>query len=146
MTSTASPERGPATGLSRLLDAVVALSSEPGLPSVLRKIVEAAADLSDARYGALGVIGPGPSDGALGLVEFVTTGLDDDARRAIGPLPEGRGILGLLITVPETLRIADLAKHPASAGFPARHPPMHSFLGVPIRVRDQVFGNLYLTE
>ena len=145
MTAT-SPGGGPTTGLSRLLDAVVALSAETGLPSILRKIVEAAAELSQARYGALGVIGPGQAGLDRGLVEFVTTGIDENGRRSIGHLPEGRGILGLLITDPMPRRITDLTQHPASSGFPAHHPPMRSFLGVPIRVRDQVFGNLYLTE
>ena len=140
------PGREPAAGLSRLLDTVVALSAEQGLPSVLRKIVEAAAELSDARYGALGVLGPGHDGAEHGLVEFVTTGIDEGVRREIGHLPEGRGVLGLLITDPRPLRIADLTHHPASAGFPAHHPPMRSFLGVPIRVRGEVFGNLYLTE
>ena len=133
-------------GISRLLDAVAALSAQRSLPTVLRKIVEVAAELSDARFGALGVIGPGQADLERGLVEFVTTGIDDESRRMIGHLPQGRGILGLLITDPKPRRIADLTQHPASSGFPAHHPPMRSFLGVPIRVRDQVFGNLYLTE
>ncbi len=134
------------TRTSRLLDAVVALSADLSLPNVLRRIVEAAADVSGARYGALGVIGPGEADLEKGLAEFVTTGLDAKTVRAIGSLPHGRGILGLLITHPKPRRIADIGAHPASSGFPPHHPPMRSFLGVPIRVRDQVFGNLYLTE
>jgi signal transduction histidine kinase len=137
---------GPIAGSSRLLDAVVSLAGAQGLPATLRKIVEVAAELSGARFGALGVIGPGQAGLERGLVEFVTTGLDDAARARIGDLPHGRGILGLLITDPAPLRIADLSRHPASFGFPPNHPPMRSFLGVPIRVRDQVFGNLYLTE
>ena len=134
------------TPSSRLLDAVVALSADLSLPNVLKRIVEAAAAVSGARYGALGVLGPGQPDLERGLVEFVTTGLDSKAVRAIGHPPHGRGILGLLITDPKPRRIADIAAHPASFGFPPHHPPMRSFLGVPIRVRDQVFGNLYLTE
>ncbi|MGP8160184.1 MAG: GAF domain-containing protein [Candidatus Dormibacteria bacterium] len=134
------------TRTSRLLDAVVALSADLSLPNVLKRIVEAAAEVSGARYGALGVIGPGQAGLESGLVEFVTTGLDDKAVRAIGDPPHGRGILGLLITDAKPQRIADIGAHPASYGFPPHHPPMSSFLGVPIRVRDQVFGNLYLTE
>ncbi|HAW10933.1 MAG TPA: hypothetical protein DCX12_07705, partial [Chloroflexi bacterium] len=131
---------------SRLLDAVVALSADLSLPNVLRRIVEAAAEVSGARYGALGVIGPEQAGLEGGLVEFVTTGLDAEAIRAIGDLPHGRGLLGLLITDPKPQRIRDIGAHPASSGFPPHHPPMGSFLGVPIRVRDEVFGNLYLTE
>jgi signal transduction histidine kinase len=134
------------TRTSRLLDAVVALSADLSLPNVLKRIVEAAAAVSGARYGALGVIGPDQAGLEGGLVEFVTTGLDDDAVRAIGEPPRGRGILGLLVTDPKPQRIADIGAHPASAGFPPHHPAMRSFLGVPIRVRDEVFGNLYLTD
>ncbi len=131
---------------ARLLDAVIALSAEKGLPPILRRIVEAAAELVDARYGALGVIGADEEGPERSLVEFVTTIDGSEIRSRIGEPPHGLGILGLLITDPEPLRLADLARHPASVGFPPDHPPMHSFLGVPIRVRDQVFGNLYLTE
>jgi signal transduction histidine kinase len=131
---------------SRLLDAVIALAAEQGLPSILRRIVQAAAELVDARYGAVGVLGADHAGPTQRLVEFVTTGIDDELRRRIGDLPRGRGILGLLITDPEPLRLGDIAQHPASVGFPPNHPPMRSFLGVPIRVRDQVFGYLYLTE
>jgi signal transduction histidine kinase len=131
---------------SRLLDAVVTLSADMSLPNVLKRIVEAATAISGARYGALGVIEPGHTGPESGMVEFVTTGLDDEAVRAIGPPPQGHGILGLLITDARPLRISDIRAHPASIGFPPHHPPMRSFLGVPILVRDQVFGNLYLTE
>ena len=134
------------TRTSRLLDAVVALSADLSLPNVLKRIVEAAAAVSGAQYAALGVLGAGQSELGRGLVEFVTTGIDTKGIRAIGHVPQGIGILGLLITDPRPLRIADIGAHPASAGFPPRHPPMTSFLGVPIMVRDQVFGNLYLTE
>jgi signal transduction histidine kinase len=134
------------TRTSRLLDAVVALSADLSLPNVLKRIVEAAAAVSGARYAALGVLGQDQPDLKRGLVEFVTHGIDSKGIRAIGHLPEGLGILGLLITDPKPRRIANIGAHPASAGFPAHHPPMRSFLGVPITVRDQVFGNLYLTE
>ncbi len=124
-----------------LLDAVMAISSDLDLHTVLSSIVEAATRLTDARYGALGVVGPENL-----LVEFVTTGLSDEERRRIGELPHGRGILGLLITDPRPIRLKELADHSSSYGFPANHPPMGSFLGVPVRIRGTVFGNLYLTE
>src|SRR5206468_641762 len=98
--------------------------------------------LIDARYGALGVL----DAAGVGLAEFVNVGMTPDQIAAIGHLPEGHGILGLLILEPEPLRVADLGAHADSFGFPENHPPMASFLGVPIRVRDQVFGNLYLTD
>ena len=124
-----------------LLDAVAAISSDLDLRSVLARIVEAATRLTEARYGALGVIGERDV-----LVEFVTTGLTEAEHAAIGDLPHGRGILGLLIRHPEPIRLDDLAQHPDAAGFPPNHPPMHAVLGVPVRVRGTVFGNLYLTE
>lgn len=124
-----------------LLDAVVAISSDLDLTSVLQRIVEAACQLTDARYGAVGVIG---GDGML--AEFITHGLDPHEREQIGAPPHGRGILGLLIKHPEPLRLQDLTRHPESYGFPPNHPPMRSFLGVPVRIRGAVFGNLYLTE
>lgn len=127
--------------LDRLLDAMLAVASDLSLPVVLRRIVESASSLVDARFGALGVIGP---DGRLS--EFVNTGLDEATVQQIGTLPEGRGILGRLITDPRPLRLRDLHEHPDSFGFPPHHPEMHSFLGVPIRVREVVFGNLYLCE
>ncbi|MBB1160352.1 GAF domain-containing protein, partial [Amycolatopsis dendrobii] len=96
----------------------------------------------EARYGALGVLG----DGGGPLAEFVYLGIDEATRRKIGPLPEGHGLLGLVIDDAKPLRLEEISAHPASVGFPANHPPMHSFLGVPVRVRDEVFGNLYLTE
>lgn len=125
-----------------LLDAVTAISSDLDLRSVLVRIVEAATELTSARYGALGVIG---SDGLL-LTEFVTTGIDEQTYELIGDLPHGRGILGLLIKEPRPMRLHDLTAHPQSAGFPPHHPPMATFLGVPVRIRGTVFGNLYLTE
>ena len=124
-----------------LLAAVMAVSSGLELQSTLRRIIESAVDLTDSRYGALGVLGP---DGSV--VDFIHVGIDADVAASIGPLPHGHGILGLLIKEPIPLRLTDLSDHPASVGFPARHPPMRSFLGVPIRVRSAVFGNLYLTE
>lgn len=127
--------------LGRFLDAVVAVGSDLSLPVVLRRVVGAAAALAGARYAALGVIGPDRR-----LSEFITIGADPEAVEAIGAPPEGRGILGLLIVEPRPIRLSDLAEHPDSYGFPPNHPPMRSFLGVPIRVRDQAFGNLYLTE
>jgi signal transduction histidine kinase len=128
--------------LRQLLDAVMTVGSDLDLASVLAHIVESAAALVDARYGALGVL----DETGTSLAEFITVGLDDEARRAIGPLPKGHGILGVLIHDPRAIRLPDLAEHPDSYGFPANHPPMKSFLGVPVRVRDQVFGNLYLTD
>ena len=124
-----------------LLDAVMALSSDLDLHSVLARIVESATALTGARYGALGVLG---RDDALG--DFVTTGLTRHEHEQIGDLPHGRGILGLLITEPRPLRLHDLTQHPSAYGFPAAHPPMTSFLGVPVHIRGTVFGNLYLTE
>ncbi len=124
-----------------LLDAVVTLSADLSLPDVLRRIVTSACALSGAGYGALGVIGADRR-----LSQFVTVGLAEEQRAAIGTLPRGQGLLGLLIDRPEPLRLRDIAAHPESFGFPAHHPPMSSFLGVPVRVRDRVFGNLYLTE
>jgi signal transduction histidine kinase len=129
---------GPAQAL---LEAVTAISSDLDLAGVLTRIVESATELTGARYGALGVVG---AEGTL--VEFVTTGISEEQRRAIGDLPRGRGILGLLVEEPEAIRLPDLAAHPHSAGFPPNHPPMTTFLGVPVRIRGTVFGNLYLTE
>ena len=133
--------RGTRDRVHSLLEAVLAVGRELDLPQVLRRVVEAATVLVDAEYGALGVIGPDER-----LSEFLTVGVDAERVAAIGPLPSGHGILGELIRHPVPLRLPDLAAHPASHGFPAHHPPMRSFLGVPIRVRDEVFGNLYLTE
>jgi signal transduction histidine kinase len=127
-----------------LLDAVVAVGSDLNLEVVLLRIVEAAVNLVDARYGALGVIGEG-DEGKL-LAEFVPVGVTEDEIAGIDHWPEGRGILGLLVRQPQPLRLADLAQHAASSGFPAGHPKMKSFLGVPVRVRGDIFGTLYLTE
>ncbi|MDV6259920.1 sensor histidine kinase [Rhodococcoides yunnanense] len=124
-----------------LLDAMLVITSGLDLEVTLRSIVESAVELVDARYGALGVRGEGH-----GLSAFINHGMDEDTRVAIGPLPTGRGVLGLLIDEPRVLRLKDLSAHPESVGFPPNHPPMKTFLGVPIRVRDEIFGNLYLTE
>jgi signal transduction histidine kinase len=126
-----------------LLEAVVAIGSGLDLESTLRRIVQAAVGLVDATYGALGVIGEG--DEGKRLAEFIPVGLTQDEIARIHHWPEGRGLLGLLIDDPRPLRLADIAAHPASSGFPDGHPPMRGFLGVPVRVRDEVFGNLYLT-
>jgi signal transduction histidine kinase len=124
-----------------LLDAVLAVGTGLELDSTLQRIVQAAVDLVGARYGALGVLGTRDD-----LSEFVYVGIDAETRSHMGHLPEGKGLLGLLITDPKAIRLSDLSKHRASVGFPANHPPMHSFLGAPVRVRDEVFGNLYMTE
>jgi signal transduction histidine kinase len=124
-----------------LLEAVVAVGSHLELEVVLRQIVEAAVELVSARYGALGVIGEGGR-----LAEFVPVGLDESEIARIHHWPEGRGLLGKLIREPRPLRLNDIAADPGSSGFPDGHPPMRSFLGVPVRIRDEVYGNLYLTE
>jgi len=126
--------------LQGLLDAVVAVGTGLELEGTLRRIVQTAVDLVDARYGALGVV----SD--EGLSEFVYVGIDEDTRDRMGHLPEGKGLLGHLIQHPYPIRLPDLTGHLSSVGFPANHPPMRSFLGTPVRLRDVVFGNLYLTE
>ncbi|GIF38355.1 histidine kinase-like protein [Actinoplanes xinjiangensis] len=128
--------------LRALLDAVVGIGSDLDLNSTLQRIVKAACALGDARYGALGVLAPDRKS----LSDFVTHGIDPAAHAKIGDLPHGRGVLGLLITEPRPVRLPDITKHPNSFGFPPHHPPMHSFLGVPVRTRDQIFGNLYLAE
>jgi len=125
-----------------LLEAGIALSSELSLDSLLQKFVETAAELTGARYAALGVLDPSGE----ALERFITTGLDDETRMAIGDLPQGRGILGVLISDPKPLRLSDLHQDPRSVGFPPGHPEMHSFLGVPVNLRGVVYGNLYLTE
>lgn len=126
---------------SALLGAISAIGSDLDLHSVLSRIVQAATSLTGAAYGALGVVGPGAM-----LVDFIAEGIDAETRRRIGDLPRGHGILGLLVREPRPLRLHDLAQHPDSVGFPAHHPPMTSFLGVPVRIRGTVYGNLYLTE
>ncbi|HEY2579599.1 MAG TPA: GAF domain-containing protein [Streptosporangiaceae bacterium] len=124
-----------------LLEAVVAVGSHLDLEVVLRQIVEAAVRLVDCRYGALGVIGDGGT-----LSEFIPVGLDEPEIARIHHWPEGRGLLGELIANPRPLRLRDMAADARSAGFPSGHPPMRSFLGTPVRIREEVYGNLYLTE
>ena len=124
-----------------LLEAVVAVGNNLDLETVLRRIVEAATGLVGARYGALGVVGERGS-----LAEFIPVGLDEAEIARIHHWPEGRGLLGELITHPRSLRLAEISADPRSSGFPAGHPPMRSFLGVPVRIRGEVYGNLYLTE
>jgi signal transduction histidine kinase len=132
---------GPAQ-LRRLLDAVMSVASDLDLSAVLERIVEAAKELADARYAALGVLDPTRTY----LSQFITVGLTDEQRAAIGELPKGHGLLGVLITDPKPIRVPDLEDHPDRYGFPPNHPPMKSFLGVPLYVRGEVFGNLYLTD
>jgi signal transduction histidine kinase len=128
--------------LHALVETGIALSSELSLDAVLQRIVEAAAELTDARYAALGVI----DRQRRGLERFLTVGIDAETHAAIGELPKGRGILGVLIEDARPLRLHDIADDPRSVGFPANHPPMKSFLGVPIVLRGYAYGNLYLTE
>jgi signal transduction histidine kinase len=127
--------------LRALLDAVVAIGSDLDLRTTLERIVAAACELVGARYAALGIVGPDRQ-----LSDFITHGVGPEQHAAIGDLPHGRGVLGLLITDPSPVRMPDITRHPRSYGFPPHHPPMHSFLGAPIRIRDQIFGNLYLSE
>jgi signal transduction histidine kinase len=128
--------------LRALLDASMAIASDLSLDSLLRRLIETAAELTGARYAALGVI----DRGGTHLERFVTTGIDDETHRAIGDLPRGRGILGVLIKEARPLRLHELGDDARSVGFPANHPPMHTFLGVPIVLRGVSYGNLYLTE
>lgn len=132
-------------GIARRHDALAragfALASELSLDDVLQKIVDLACEVSDARYGALGVL-----DSTGGIGDFLTHGVSDDERAAIGRLPEGRGLLGVLIREAQPVRLRRIQDDPRSAGFPPNHPPMTTLLGVPVRVRGVVFGDLYLTE
>lgn len=127
--------------LRALLDAVVGIGSDLDLRSTLQRIVQSACELVGAKYGALGVIGPDRL-----LHDFIIHGISPELHAKIGELPHGRGVLGLLIDDPHPLRMPDITRHPKSYGFPPNHPPMHSFLGVPVRIREHVFGNLYLAE
>ncbi|MDF3299163.1 GAF domain-containing sensor histidine kinase [Streptomyces sp. K1PA1] len=133
--------RGSRDRMQTLLDAVMAVGGDLDLADLLQRIVQSAVDLVDAEYGALGVVGEESR-----ITQFVTVGMDGPAIARIGHYPQGRGILGLLIRDPRSLRLDDLGAHPAAVGFPAGHPPMRTFLGAPVRVRDRVFGNLYLTD
>lgn len=127
---------------SGLLEAILSIASDLELAGVLRRIVAAACQLTDARYGALGVLDATGEE----LAEFVTHGLSEEEEAAIGPRPKGLGVLGLLIRDPRPIRLPDLGAHEQSYGFPPNHPTMTTFLGVPVRVRGLVYGNLYLTE
>jgi signal transduction histidine kinase len=128
--------------LARLLDAGRGLVSELDPETVLDRLLETAAELTGARYAALGIL----DDDRRELARFLTRGIDEETHRAIGDLPRGRGLLGVLIDEPRPLRLDDVGDHPRSYGFPPGHPPMRSFLGVPILIRGQAWGNLYLTE
>ena len=128
--------------LRRLIDAVLMLEADVELPTLLRHFVEEARSLVGARYGALGVL----NAAGTGLEQFITVGLSHEEEERIGARPTGKGVLGLLFTQPATLRLHDLSTHPHRFGFPAHHPPMRTFLGVPVRVRNEVYGNLYLTD
>lgn len=127
--------------LDGLVEAMLVVTSGLDLDATLRAIVHTAMKLVDARYGALGVRGDDHE-----LTEFIYEGINEETRHLIGRLPEGHGVLGVLIDDPVPIRLDDIAQHPASVGFPPNHPPMGSFLGVPVRIRDEVYGNLYLTE
>ena len=126
----------------RLIDVGNEVLSELDLEAVLRSVVEAARELTGARYAALGVLDPERRE----LERFINVGIDEETRRGIGNLPRGRGVLGELIREPAPLRLPDVERHPHAYGFPPGHPPMHSFLGVPIAVRGETYGNLYMTE
>jgi two-component system, NarL family, sensor histidine kinase DevS len=128
--------------LARLIEAGRGLLSELDLEAVLDQLLQTAADLTGARYVALGVL----DEGRRELARFLTRGIDEDTHRIIGDLPRGRGLLGVLIDDPRPLRLDDVGDHPRSYGFPPGHPPMRSFLGAPILIRGQAWGNLYLTE
>jgi signal transduction histidine kinase len=128
--------------LRRLMAAVLLITNDVDLPQLLRTVITEACSLVDARYGALGVL----NERRTGLEQFLTVGLEEEEERVIGARPTGRGVLGLLITDPVPLRLDRISQHPDSYGFPPNHPRMTSFLGVPLRVRDEVYGNLYLTD
>jgi len=128
--------------LERLIEAILVVASGLDLDETLQRIVGAAVELTGARYGAMGV-----RDEGNGLAEFVYQGIDESTRAEIGDLPRGRGVLGVLIDDPRPLRLTDISAHRASVGFPAHHPEMRTFLGVPVGLRDgRVFGNIYVTE
>ena len=128
--------------LRRVLEATLLVEADLELPVLLRHVIDEALSMTNARYGAIGVL----NEDRTALAEFITVGLTSEEEKEIGARPTGRGVLGLLINEPKALRMAQISSHPDSFGFPAGHPPMSSFLGVPIKVRDEVYGNLYLTE
>jgi signal transduction histidine kinase len=127
--------------LDGLVEAMLVVTSGLDLELTLQTIVESATKLVDARYGALGIRGEGRE-----IVEFVLEGMGEADLAVIGRVPQGIGVLGLLLDDPKPIRLDEISKHPASVGFPPNHPPMHSFLGVPVRIREEIYGNLYLTE
>jgi signal transduction histidine kinase len=128
--------------LRRVLEATLLIEADLDLPLLLGHVISEAISMTNARYGALGVL----NGDRTALVEFITAGLTPEEEGRIGALPTGQGVLGLLISEPEPVRMAMIGDHPKSFGFPPNHPPMSSFLGVPIKVRDEVYGNLYLTD
>jgi GAF domain-containing protein len=128
--------------LKRLLEVGRALVTKLDVESVLRQVLDTGRELTEARYAALGIL----DERGRELERFLYIGIDEGTRRLIGPLPRGRGVLGELIRDPRPLRLADVTDHPRSYGFPPGHPPMTSFLGVPIAIRGEAFGNLYLTD
>lgn len=131
-----------ASKLRRIIEAMLLIGADLDLPDLLRHVIEEARSITGAHYGAIGVL----NSERTALAEFITVGLAPDDEARIGDRPKGLGVLGLVISDPEALRIADLNSHPNRSGFPLNHPPMTSFLGVPIRVREEVYGNLYLTD
>ncbi|MEA2683664.1 MAG: hypothetical protein QOK05_1992 [Chloroflexota bacterium] len=132
----------PTERAAKVVQAGMVLASELSLPLVLQRIVELAVELTDAHYGAVGVLGNGDER----IAEFITAGISDEARALIGHIPQGHGVLGQLIDDPRPLRLPRVSDHPASSGFPPNHPPMATFLGAPVMARGKVFGNIYLTE
>jgi signal transduction histidine kinase len=131
-----------ASKLRRVIEAMLLIGADLDLSDLLRHVIDEARSMTGARYGAIGVL----NDEHTALAEFITVGLEAAEERAIGNRPKGLGVLGLVISDPQPLRIPDVSSHPKGAGFPPNHPPMTSFLGVPIKVRDEVYGNLYLTD
>ena len=128
--------------LERLVEVGRSLVVELNLPTVLDRVLEVAREITGARYAALGILDEDKAE----LEQFLTVGIDDELRQQIGSLPRGHGVLGLLITEPKPLRLDDVGAHPDSYGFPPAHPPMKTFLGVPVLIRGEAWGNLYLTE
>jgi signal transduction histidine kinase len=131
-----------ASKLRRIIEAMLLIGADLDLSGILQQVIEEACSVTGARYGAIGVL----NSERTGLVEFITVGLDAEAERSIGRRPKGLGLLGLVIDHPQPIRIADVSAHPSRSGFPLHHPPMTSFLGAPIKVRDEIYGNLYLTD
>ena len=135
-------DRGSVSGMLRVLDVACGVLSDLDVEVVVERVLDAARELTGAEYAALGVLDRSKSE----LERFITAGVDELTRRRIGATPRGRGVLGELIADPRPLRLADVGAHPHSYGLPAGHPPMKTFLGVPVVVAGEVFGNLYLTE